>query len=108
MTWTMQEKARAAALVVLAALMIALPVYQLVDGGLRFGWRMFGLVQILPEFSVIDDTGAVVEIDAERYTANLRGDVAYAEALPPHLCSVIEGARLVMITTATESSEYRC
>lgn len=92
----------------LAAAMVALPAKQLVAEDPRFGWRMFSFVQAFPTFSLVDEAGTEEVIDGRRYVARLRGDVAFAEVLPQHLCAVHPEAALIVVELDGERDEVVC
>lgn len=104
----MSERIRAFAFVVLVVVMIGVPLFHLSGSGARFGWRMFSFGQALPQFTVVDGQGASTAIDVEDYTANLRSDVPFGDALPPHLCRVVAGASVVLVETLSATTEFAC
>ncbi|MDH3192850.1 MAG: hypothetical protein OEY55_01510 [Acidimicrobiia bacterium] len=108
MNWKATELARTALFVLVLASMIALPLMQLSSGADRFGWRMFSQVKPLPTFTVVDSTGSESIIDPAAYTANLRGDVDYGKALPPHLCLVVPDVVTVEVVTQNMEVVYDC
>lgn len=108
MNWTMSERIRAAVFVSLVGLMVGVPLFHLGGSGERFGWRMFSFGQALPQFTVVDDQGVSTAIDVEDFTANLRSDVAFVDALPPHLCRVVAGVSVVRVETQSAITEYSC
>ncbi len=108
MNWKVPELARVFVFVLIMASMIALPLVQLSAGADRFGWRMFSQVKPLPEFTVVDSSGDETLVDAAVYTANLRGDIDFGVALPPHLCSVIPDAVAVEVVVQSTESVYDC
>ncbi len=108
MNWKVSELARAVVFVLILASMIVMPLVQLSAGADRFGWRMFSQVKPLPQFTVVDSSGGELLIDPTGYTANLRGDIDYGKALPPHLCSVIPDAVAVEAVVQSTESVYDC
>ena len=108
MTWSTAERIRAAAFVVLFVVMVAVPAFHLGGSGARFSWRMFSFGQALPQFTVVDDQGGTAAVDVDAFTASLRGDVPFAEALPAHLCAVVDGASSILVEADSTTTEYVC
>lgn len=108
MSWTSTEKIRVALVVFIGFAMVGVPGWHLVGGGERFGWRMFGFSQALPEFTLVDDDGYESPVDVEEFTAALRSDVPYGELLPPHLCRVVDGTAIVIVHLGPDRTEYPC
>jgi hypothetical protein len=108
MTWTGAQRIRAILFVAIAAAMILVPAVRLIDGGARFGWRMYSFLEPLPKLTLVDERGTPSEIDPVPFIGRLRGDVPFASALPPHLCEVVSGTARVVIELSDDRFEFVC
>ena len=93
---------------VLGLMMVVAPAVQLARQDARFGWRMFSFVTPFPAFTVVVADGSERPVDADAHIARRRGDVPFAEALPPFLCELHEDAVAVVVTVETEETTFSC
>lgn len=89
------RKSRVLAVVVFTlvlAVQVAIPTSRLIGGhAQRFGWQMFSGSEAFPEFVVVTSTGER-PVSLEDHLLRQRVELNVGEALPPHLCEVIDNA----------------
>ena len=91
-------------LVLLLVIQTAIPISRLGDRERadRFGWQMFAVHTESPQFVVVTEDGTT-DIPLGDYMARVRGDIDIIDAMPPHLCEVVDGA--IRVTWQTGSFE---
>jgi hypothetical protein len=91
---------RVAAAIFFAAFLsiqIVVPFVQLVwsTRPARFGWQMYSVVSVVPQFELIMRDGAVNPLDITPYVTSRRGDVPLTRFLPAHLCALFPNAAAI-------------
>lgn len=102
--WRSSRKIAAVLATVFLVVQLVVPISRFGDeSARRFGWQMFSASATAPEFVVTTDSDQV-EINLDDYMARVRSDIDIETLLPPHLCSVVAGAREV----SWDSSRMTC
>jgi len=105
----MRRRPRVAQFVVLYLVLESiLPGVILLEGGSQFRWAMFENYRPVPRFAV-ETTGGVSVVELDDIVVRARGDVDYAEVVPPHLCATTPQAVSVRTEAAGQViGVYRC
>jgi hypothetical protein len=84
---TLRELAVACCCALFLAVQLGVPLAQLwAPRPARFGWQMYSVLSVRPRFTLLLADGSRQEVDITAYTANMRGDMAFEQFMPPHLC----------------------
>jgi hypothetical protein len=102
--WRRSPLVAVVVLVLFLLIQAAVPISRLGDHERadRFGWQMFSVHTEAPRFVVVTNHGTT-EISLGDYMARVRGDIDIVDAMPPHLCEIVDGA--VRVTWQTGSFE---
>lgn len=102
--WRRSRPLALAVIIAFLVVQLAIPISRLENEDTRrFGWRMFSVTRLAPEFVVVTGTEDM-EIVIEDYMARVRADIDIAGLLPAHLCAVVPDARKV----TWEDGEHPC
>jgi hypothetical protein len=98
--------------VVFLAAQILIPLAQLAwsPRPARFGWQMYSVTSVAPNFELIMRDGAPKPLDITPYVTSLRGDVPLTRFLPPHLCTLFTNAAAVhyQMDDGSQAGTYQC
>lgn len=102
--WRQSRGIAATIIVLFIVVQLAIPIALLSgERGQRFGWQMYSIARVPPEFVVTTPEGEIV-IDVNDYVPTRRAEIDLAVHLPPHLCEVIPGAE----TVTWDDGSYEC
>lgn len=83
---------------------LAVPISRLGAGDpARFGWQMYSSARPSPQF-VVETADGDIAVDLDDYLAARRVEIDVSDALPEHLCSVVDGA----IRVTWEDGAHEC